>query len=178
MEEESRRNLIGVLTKLNEAFRQRNVARLRELSNANLRREAAFQDADSLAVTVVAYALSKIITRTRRRGIIESQLSGAINALNSGMEKKYRATIKALVKGIESEDSELTEFVSGVLEQVKIKKGRNLCESGMSMARAADLLNVSKWELAHYLRKACVGWRSSENVTTEQRLALAERLFS
>ena len=178
MEERVRKGIILFLKELIAAVRKSDSFRLKELSNANVKHEIAFRDEDSLTISVVAYALSKTIRSTRRKATIALQLRSALVALNSGDERKYRIIIKSLIKGIEAEDSGFRQFVSGVFERAKIKKGCSLCESGTSMARAADMLNVSKWELAGYLGRSRAAGRHSERVTAEQRLALARRLFA
>ena len=178
MEEKVRRGIMRFLRELIAAAGKSDSYRLKNLSNANVRDEIAFQDEDSLTISVVAYALSKIIWKTERKAAIIFRLRDALVALNSGNYVKYRLTIKTLIKGIEIEDSGFRKFVSGIFERAKIKKGCSLCESGTSMSRAADMLGVSKWELAGYLGRSRAAGLVSERVTTGQRFALARRLFS
>ena len=178
MEEKVRRGIMRFLRELIVAARKSDSSRLNELSSANVRDEIAFQDEDSLTISVVAYALSKIIWRSERKTIIISQLRHALAALNSKAYAKYRMTIKILIRGIEAEDYGFRKFVSGIFERAKIKKGCTLCESGTSMSRAADMLRVSKWELAGYLGRSRAAGLASERVATGQRFALARRLFS
>lgn len=178
MEEKARQGMMRFLKELIAAVRKSDSFRLKELSNANVSNEIAFQDEDSLTISVVAYALSKIMGRTSRKADIISRLKNALASLNSGDDRKYRLTIRGLIREIESEDSGFRQFVSGIFERAKIKKGCNLCESGTSMARAADMLRVSKWELAGYLGRSRASGRHSELVTAGQRLSLARRLFA
>ncbi len=151
---------------------------LKELSNGNIHNASIFQDEDSLSISVVIYALSKVIEHTTKKREIVSRLQRALSSLSSGDEIAYSASIRQLIKDVEVEDSRLKKFVCSVIEQAQVKKGSAIHEHGISIGRVADMLGISKWALMQYLGKTNVSEQSHERIPTEKRLELARRVFS
>lgn len=174
----AREGIAKLLSQAISAIRKNDSFTLKGLSSNNIQSAFVFQDEDSLTVSVVMYALSKIVDRTSRKAEIVSWLERASGALASGNEERYRYFIRQLIKAIEVEDSRLKKFVFSVIEQAQVKKGCALCEHGLSIGRVAKLLGISRWELSQYLGKTHTGEQSSENVPTEKRLELARGIFA
>jgi len=170
-------NIIRLLKESINAINKGDSFRLKELSNENLHNASIFQDEDSLSISVVIYALSKIIEHTTRKKTITTHLQKALQVLLSNNDAKYRDVIRSLIRSIQVEDYRLNKFVSNVIEQAQVKKGCALCEHGISIGRAANILGVSRWELMQYLGKTHVAEQSSESIPTEHRLAVARRIF-
>ncbi|MAG15527.1 hypothetical protein CMO88_00540 [Candidatus Woesearchaeota archaeon] len=177
MNETVRSNIIKLLNGSLDAIKKSDSFQLKELSNGNIHNASIFQDEDSLSISVAIYALSKVIERTQRKKAIVSHLQSALKALHSGNNAKYRAIIRSLLNAIKVEDYKLKRFVSNVIEQAQVKKGCAICEHGISIGRTANILGISQWELTRYLGKTHIAEQSSERVPTEQRLALARRIF-
>lgn len=178
MESIIRANIIKLLKSSLAAIRSDDSFKLKRLSNDNIRNAAIFQDEDSLSISVVLYAISKLIEHTSKKKAILVQFQDALKALSASKDSKYREIIKNLIKTVKIEDFRLKRFVSNVIEQAQVKKGCVLCENGLSIEQAASVLNVSRWELMQYLGKTHVNEQSKEHIPTEKRLALARRLFA
>jgi len=177
MNEAVRTNIIRLIQDSLSAIKKGDSFQLKELSNGNIHNASIFQDEDSLSISVTIYALSKIIERTPRKKAIVSHLQKALQALSSGNQAKYRSIIRSLLNAIKVEDYKLKRFVSNVIEQAQVKKGCAICEHGISIGRTANILGISQWELTRYLGKTRIAEQSSERIPTEQRLALARRIF-
>lgn len=177
MEQAVKTSTARLLNQSIAAIRKGDAFRLKELSSTNVHSAAVFQDEDSLSISVVVYALSKIIEHAGRKGSIIAQLERALSFLKSGRDEKYRATISSLVRTIEAEDYRLKRFAATVIEQAQVKKGCALCEHGISLGRVSNLFGISRWELMRYLGKTRAAEVSSENIPTEDRLKFARGLF-
>ena len=172
-----RNDIISLLQNSLTAIKNGDSFRLKELSNTNIHNASIFQDEDSLSISVVIYALSKIIDHTPKKKAILSHLQKALTALQANNDNRYRQTMKALIKAVRVEDYRLKKFVSSVIDQAQLKKGCALCEHGLSVEHAANIFGISRWELMQYLGKTQASEQSSERIPTEQRLSLARSLF-
>ncbi len=173
-----RANIARLLKESLDAIKKGDSFLLKKLSNGNIHNASIFQDEDSLGISVVIYALSKVIERTAARQAIVSRLQKALDAVSSGKDAAYRSEISQLVRAIRLEDSRLKKFVCSVMEQAQVKKGSAIYEHGISIGRVAEILGISKWELMQYLGKTRISEHSSELIPTEKRLELARRVFS
>ncbi len=173
-----RTNIARLLRESLDAIKKGDSFLLKELSNGNIHNASIFQDEDSLSISVVIYALSKVIERTEGKQAIVSRLQKALDAISSGKDAAYRSEISQLIQAIRLEDSRLKKFVSNVIEQAQVKKGSVLYEHGISIGRVAEILGISKWELMQYLGRTHVAEQSSERIPTEKRLELARMVFS
>ncbi len=173
-----RSNIVRLLKDTLDAIKEGDSFMLKKLSNGNIHNASIFQDEDSLSISVVIYALSKVIEHTDRRQMIASQLQKALEALSSGKDAAYRSGILQVIRTIRLEDSRLKKFVFSVIEQAQVKKGSAIHEHGISIGRVAEMLGISKWELMQYLGKTNVSEQSNERIPTERRLELARKVFS
>lgn len=177
MDNAVRGNMIRLLKESIDAIRKGDSFMLKELSNGNIHNASIFQDEDSLSISVVIYALSKVIERTASTQGVVSRLQKALEAISSGKDAAYRSEITQLIREIRLEDSRLKKFVCNVIEQAQMKKGYAIHEHGISVGRVASILGISKWELLQYLGKTNASEQSHERIPTEERLELARRMF-
>src|SRR3990167_5336501 len=98
-----RSNITRLLGESVDAISKGDSFKLKELSNGNIHNASIFQDEDSLSVSVVIYALSKVIERTANAEGIASRLKKAIDAISSGNDAAYRSEISQLIKAIRLE---------------------------------------------------------------------------
>ncbi|MCX6711367.1 MAG: hypothetical protein NTZ02_04760, partial [Candidatus Woesearchaeota archaeon] len=91
-------------------------------------------------------------------------------------EKEYRDFMKKLIDYISKTDSMTKKYIEEVISQAKIKKGERIYEHGISMARAAEILGISQWQLMAYIG-------NSEDTDqfisgkTRERISFARSLF-
>lgn len=174
-------DIINVLTLSIEALENEKHQDLGEISNHIIHDASVFQDDDSLSIAVLIYALSKIVQRCCEKGIsyspVISLLENSRDALKKEDFKIYNANIQNIFKFITKIDSKVKLYIQEVISKAKIKKGSKLHEHGLSIARTAEILGISQWELVDYISK--VSFESvKESVGVKDRLKKARSLFS
>ena len=114
----------------------------------------------------------------KAKAIVVNDFSNAISFLEKGNEKKYRKTIKKIIRNIGKIDNFFKVYIDDVLNKARVVKGSRLYEDGVSIEKAADLLGISQWELMSYVGKTrIVDSYKEEVIPAEVRLDYAKRLF-
>ena len=184
MLEQIKKDILAVLSDLIEILKSRgecDIAEIKELSNHVIHNASVFQDEDSISIAILIYSLSKIIER-RQKDLnydkILSMLNFCILNLKNSQDEAFRKSIKGIFNFIRTVDEKLKLYIYEVIGQAQIKKGCKLCEHGISVARASEVLGISQWELMHYLGKTTLIDTYSEPVNVARRLKFARSLFS
>ena len=179
-----KKDILAVLTDLIEILKvkeESDLVQIKELSNHVIHNASVFQDEDSISVAILIYALSKIIERKQRDldyNRVLSMLNSCISSLNNNEDELFRKSIKDIFNFIRIMDEKLKLYIHEVINQAQIKKGCKLCEHGISIARASEVLGISQWELMHYIGKTTLIDQFSEPVNVSKRLKIARSLFS
>lgn len=185
MNDEIKLSILEILHKvidILEIKEEKDVLEIKELSNHTIHSASIFQDQDAVSIAVVIYALYKI---TDRRGIAESKvytlllshLKKARAYLEEEDFEKYRAMIRGLLKEISDIDKKLKLYIVDVIEKAKLKKGSKIYDHGVSIARAAELMGISQWELMSYVGKTETIEEAPKLTPLKARLKLVRRLF-
>ncbi len=173
-------DILAVLEKVIEALKKEDYSALAELSNHTIHDASVFQEDDPLTLAVFVYALSKIITRCLDRKqacpSVAPSLQKAQEALKQDDDNAYRAVIKNLLREIGEYDAQLKIYIQEVIQQARIKKASKLYEHGISIARTAELLGLSQWELQNYIGKTVVDI-PHDGLKVTERLRRARELF-
>lgn len=181
MEQTVKEDIIDVLDNAVRIVKEEKFADLSELSNHTIHDASIFQDEDSVSMAILIYALSKTIQRCCEKGIpyseVQEQLMAARDALKDGELGKYNASIKKLFEIVNKIDTRLKMYIGEVITQSRIKKGSKLYEHGISIARTADILGISQWELMSYVGKTSITDFMEEKVSATKRLQMARGLF-
>lgn len=168
---------IGIL-KVKE---EKDLSEIKELSNHVIHNASIFQDEDSVSIAILIYSLSKIIERKQGElnySNILQLLKTAYDFLNKDNIDNYRKTIKKLFNFISTMDTKLKLYIEEVINQAQIKKGGKLYEHGISLARAAEILGISQWELMFYTGKTkIIDVYEVELINLKNRLSYARSLF-
>ena len=105
-------------------------------------------------------------------------LNSCILNLKNNDDNGFRKSIKNMFNFIRTMDQKLRLYIHEVINQAQIKKGCKLCEHGISIARASEVLGISQWELMHYLGKTTIIDQFGEAVNVSKRLKIARSLFT
>ena len=183
MNDQIKKDIISVLTELAGILRERkntDTAKIKSLSNNVVHNASVFQDEDSISVAILIYSLSKIIERKENdldfnKAI--AMINSALSNLKNNNENGFRKSIGGIFNFIRTIDRSLKMYINEVINQAQIKKGCKLCEHGISVARASEVLGISRWELMHYLGKTTVHDRFSGQLGAPNRLKFARSLF-
>ena len=178
MEEVVRQDILEVLGQGIEALNRGDAFVVKELSNHVIHNASIFQDEDSLGTAVLMYALSKTMEKGRLDvGEVGKLLSKAKSELETFNFDEYRLAVKLALRKISQADSRLKVFVSSVIDQAQLKKGCKICMHGVSVARTANILGVSRWELMQYLGRTTFHDEIDETVNVLERLAYARKVL-
>ncbi len=160
---------------------EKDTSELKELSNRTIHNASIFQDEDSVSIAILIYSLSKVIEREvdeLNYDNILFFLEKAKDYLSKNRIDDYRKIIKRAFTVISGMDSRLKLYIEEVINQAQIKKGSKIYEHGISLARAAEILGVSQWELMFYIGKTKIIDKTKENVDVKDRLKFARGLFA
>jgi len=184
MQDIIKKDILSVLSQLTEFLKSgddSDIIEIKKLSNEIIHNASVFQDEDSISVAVLIYALSKIIER-RNNDVDYGKLIGMLNScilnLKNNQDESFRKSIKDIFSFIRTLDQKLKMYIHEVINQAQIKKGCKLCEHGLSIARASEILGISQWELMHYIGNTTLVEQFSGNVNASKRLKIARGLFS
>jgi len=152
-----KKDILSIISKTIEILKvkeEKDVIELKDLSNHTIHNASIFQDEDSVSIAILIYSLSKIIER--KFGELDYKpilnlLASTFNYLKKDYIDEYRKTIKKLFDLISKIDSRLKLYIEEVIKQAQIKKGSQLYRHGISLARAAEILGISQWELMNYI---------------------------
>ncbi len=178
MEEVVRQDIIEVLKQGVEAIKQGDSFRVKELSNNVIHNASIFQDEDSISVAVLMYALSKVMERGKLDASeIASLLERAKSSLEAHNPEGCRMAVRLAIRKVAEADSRLRIFVNSVIDQAQLKKGCKICQHGVSVARTANIIGISKWDLMQSLGKTMFHEESPETVRAIDRLSLTRKVF-
>ncbi|MBI4145796.1 hypothetical protein HY489_00490 [Candidatus Woesearchaeota archaeon] len=172
-------DILDVLHKSITAFDSHDYVALTALSNHTIHDASIFQEDDPLTLAVVILALSKVIQRCAERGTtcpsVTPKIKQAIEALEQNNDEAYRATIKNLLHDIAGYDQQLKMYIHDVIAKARVKKASKLHEHGISIARTAELLGISQWELQNYIGNVVSD--VSHGVNVNERIRKTRELF-
>lgn len=188
MNENIKRDIIDSLKKSIKAIKKQNLAELREQSNKTIHNASIYQDKFSISISVVMYALLKIMeknydNRTKElmkaeRDII-NELKKAKVAISKNEPYNFSKALRKIIIILKKLDKETGLFIQKSLESSKVKRAYKLYRHGVSSGKAAELLGITQWELQPYLGQT----RESEqpfsvSKSVEQRIKYAKGVFS
>lgn len=170
-------NVIGIL-KVRE---RQDIAEIKKLSNHTIHNASVFQDEDSVTVAVLVYALAKVLER--HPGMVDynrifEQLVKAKDFLYKNKEEDYRAAIAITFTWISRLDDKLKMYIQEVVKEARIKKGSKIYEHGISIARTAEMMNISQWELMNYIGKTGMTDKGEDLRMIKNRIEFARSLFA
>lgn len=175
-----KRDILAVLEKVVRAVKEQDVVVLAELSNHVIHDASIFQDGDSTSFAILVYALSKTVQRCCQGGLstekFQEVLGDAYTALKHDDEARYAARIHSLFNSIQATDNRLKLYVEQVISKARIKKGSELYKHGISVARTAEILGISQWDLLNYVGKTFIAEMTPDE-DVRQRVKFARGLF-
>lgn len=184
MQDIVKKDILNVLGKAVKLIHDEDAAGLNQLSNHIIHDASIFQDDDSVSIAILTYAISKIMIRCFEKHedwekscvVLVPQIEDARKALEKGKFDRYRRTIRNLFSQIQNLDKKLKLYIQVVLDKARIKKASKLHAHGISIARTAELLNITQWELQDYVGKTTFP-EVRTAISATERLKFARSLF-
>ena len=173
-----REDTIKIIDESLDAIENQEFSKLNELSNHTIHNASVFQDEYSISIAVVISSLAKI---TKRKKTIDPQitycLEQARKLLESQEDKAFCEEIKKVTDLIRKSD--VHHSIQEVLRRAEIKKSSNIYYHGISLARAAELLRISQWELMSYVGKTTIIDQSGKvKQNLKKKLKTVREIFS
>jgi hypothetical protein len=173
-----KRDILSIIEQAIHDIERKNTNALSELSNHTIHNASIFQDEDSVSIAVIIYALSKLVVRGSVDHAVIQKLRQAHTLLSENKLGRYNAAIHGITKTISQLDHKLKLYIEEVINQAQIKKGSKLYDHGISLARAAEMLGVSQWELMGYVGNMQIVDRTEEAKKVVQRIKFTRELFA
>jgi len=182
MEETIKKDLIAIIRQTRDAVNKGRFYELRSISDHTIHNASIFQDEDSVSIAVVVYSLFKILHRTGGTRVLNSRivklLDECVDILELDDEIGYRNCMKEIIHQIGKSDDKMKLYIEHVITHAEVRKGSKLYEHGISLARAAEVLGVSQWELMNYVGKKRLPDLESEKSEVFSRLSFTRKLFN
>ncbi|MBL7056430.1 hypothetical protein ISS07_05955 [Candidatus Woesearchaeota archaeon] len=182
MDQKVREDAASVLEHASQILRvkeDKDIFELRSLSNRIIHNASLFQDECSVSVAVLIYSLYKVISRRDNHLNylkIVKLMDRMLYSLRNNDEVRFKELIKQAFSEVSRIDNKLGMYVSEVITEAQVKKGCKLCEHGLSIAKASEVMGVSQWELMKYFGNTSM--EDVPGVGVTERLKLARGLFS
>ena len=184
MDQKIKALLKDIIKKVIKAVQKQDSLYLRKISNYSLHNASVYQDQNSVAIAVITYALSKIIERPHKKirdlPYFWKELAKELDEARLFIDEEnvYKNIIKDIFNKISKIDEKLALYIEEVIDKARITKGSKIYEHGISLARAAEILGVSEWELMNYVGKTrMIDQEPEAGLSVHQRLGLARALF-
>ena len=183
MNENVRKDILSLLDSvinILESEEEKDLLELSELSNHIIHSASIFQDEDSISTALLVYSIYKIFARGKDKQVIYSKVTPILKqaraALGKNIIEDFRKRVKNIFKVILDIDSEVSSYLEELLDKAKLKKGTKIYEHGISIARVAEIIGISLWELISYVSKTNIPDYGA-GVSAEKRLELTRKIF-
>ncbi len=171
-------DILSILSETRKVIEHNEIAKLKDISNHTIHNASIFQDSDSIMIAVIVYSLYKILSSNSSSvGIILKKLFELENSLAQDKLDDFREKSKSMLKFLSKKSKDFNKNVKEVIRQAQIKKGSKLYDHGISVSQAADLLNISVWELMNYIGKTEINDTFNYGLPVSKRLSYARKIF-
>ena len=152
-------HVISMLKEVDEAIIQKDVLKLKDLSNQTIHSASIYQDPDNITLAVIIYSLSKLLERSEYREnkdwpkLIEgfiTHVGKAITFLEKNEDEKFSTELQEIRDSIDHFSGDFKKQIQDVFQKASINKASRIYEHGISMEKTSKLLGVSLFELASY----------------------------
>jgi hypothetical protein len=161
---------IDLVRELRSALENKDPYKLRELSDQCA--DAAFitQNQDAINVGIISYAFHKILLKRHYHSKFGELLETANRKLNTG-------NLESLMDDVKQFDKKYGFFQGNIVKKARIKLGARLYTRGMSLSKAAELVEVNVSDILKYSGGTQVS-EKTDGATVRERLETARKIFS
>lgn len=184
---QEKENILRILEETEEAVREENNIKLKELSDHTIHTASTTQDPDNIIIAVIVYSLSKIIERKKYQNyhewkgfykILMSLISDLIDSLKNNNEKKIKQNLELIRKSIDKLSGTFKKNIQEVFRKASINKASRIYEHGISMEKTAKLLGITLFELASYSGQTGIAdTMESRTMDVKSRIKIAMEMF-
>lgn len=179
---------ISVLEGAKQALLEKDSFLLKQVSNQTVHSASLQQDAGSLIIATLVYALSKLVERKDYVKIrnwdklvekINSNFTSAIKAAMESDEEKFNLFLQKARESLEESSVDMKQYIQDVLRKASVNKASRIYEHGISLGQTAQILGLTNWELAEYAGQS--KWTDAKYLQTldeKSRAKMALEFFS
>lgn len=168
-----------MIREIRKAFEAEDHAFLRNLAVELAKRAAVEQDLTSAQLSVIAYSLSKILTKPHFqrspnwKKYRQAILSALVDA-ERGMEKNVIERVEETIRRIDAEDG---HFVKNIVDKARSKMAAIAYSVGISASLAAGLFGSDIHDLLDYVGKMKIHDEDPVKVGIRERVNALRRLL-
>lgn len=182
MIEEVKKDILKILQETLDAFNRGDYMALKEISDHTIHNASIYQDHSSVSMAVIVFSIFKIASRSEGREKqvckeIITALKDAFELLKRDRVNEYKMAVKKIFRKVSAVDQRFRIHIEQVINQAEVKKGSRLYEHGISMARAAEMLGVTEWELMNYVGKTRILELETAPFDIKARVSFAKKIF-
>jgi len=182
MEEQVREQLLSLVEAVILAIQRSDSYTISKLSDDAIHLFTTSEEKNVLQFAVVTYALSKLLSRAGYDEVtvhtVLDMLAEAKSHLESSEDERYADEVKDILENLAKTDQKFKLFIDHVVESAQAKKGLGMHEQGYSIARSAELLGVTQWDLMNYVGKTQIPEKEKHPGKVRDRLNYTRTLFS
>lgn len=185
MEKEVKKDILSVLKRVYEILKvkeEKDILELKGLSNRVIHNCCVYHDIDSVQVAILVYSVYKILDRGVKISKsdydkLKDNFKKAHGNLRSNRFGRYNRNIETIFDTISSLDKK-GPYIQEVIEKARIKKGSKIFQHGLSAARAADIIGITKWQLLKYMGKTKIlDEEKGLGLEVKKRFEMAKGMF-
>jgi hypothetical protein len=184
---EARKDVLDTLKEAIAAIKDRRYAELHSISDHVIHVITVYQDIDIVDLAVSIYALNKILETEKYRAhpkmkAFSKTILRLFDKIKNQLIKEdyigFRKTLDEILSDIEGFSKSIKFYIEDILHFARIKKGTKLYEHGLSLGKAAELADVTKWELMPAIGETAIHEQFiTPRKINERRLDFIEKIF-
>ena len=185
---DEKQNVLYILSGTLKALQEKDVILMKDLSNRTIHSASIYQDANSIAIAVIIYAISKITERTKYQeykgwesfyNSLARNIERAIKDLQNDDIQSFSNDLSDIRQSIANLSGKLRLYIGDVFRKAMVNKASRIYEHGISMQRTADILGITPFELAEYAGGTGIpDVALSITMDIKKRINLARGIFS
>ncbi|MEW6328895.1 MAG: hypothetical protein AB1468_02135 [Candidatus Micrarchaeota archaeon] len=179
-------SLFEAISEIHEAFRKRDINRLRKASNKCAASTAVDENRQMLSLALTSYALSKILEKTHYvdykkkdefTRVVSDKLRACVSLAKEGKTSEFDATLNDVRALMESLDERKKRYARNLFDKARLKVASTLYAQGFSLSRAVEFTGADKRDLVGYVGKTLMFDRAGKTKTMVARLKDVRKIF-
>lgn len=185
---QSKEHILKILEGTKNSIQKGDSTTIKNLSNQTTNTAALTHDPDNIVIAVIVYSISKILERENYKKLpgwdafyntIFKCINDTIVSIKNNDEAKIKDNLNCLRNSIIKISGSFKKNIQDIFRKASINKASRIYEHGISMGKTANLLGITKFELANYVgQKEEISERPIiKNIDVKSRINLAMEMF-
>lgn len=165
------------LKKLIKYIKEKNVMRLRELSNNAIEQVVLTENKNLVYISLISYAFSKLLSKPH---LEKKQWQILQKHVMRELEKKEKLELilKEIIQDVSRFDISTGNYLLDLIEKARIKQASRIYAMGLSLGRAAYLTEVDKEQLLAYVGATKIHDRPfTKSKTVKERYKIMRKIL-